>query len=261
MRSRKLPIPVPDKGARLKPGDFAIILRHVPHDCVLIGGQAVAWWAERYGVKAIVRGREQEVTSRDIDFWGTRENLLYIASVLKRSPAFPGRHEMTLLIGAIELQIAGRKTTLEVLHAVPGLDSANPMSVAVEEEIESGCKQSLLVMSPVSLVLAKLHALRHFKQDDRQDLVHLEVSLLSSKAFIAELVNYNTRLALWNCNRLIDAQRQKPNQKMEQRYGFQILSAVPIDGFRTAGRGLKAIDRQRLEKFLSVQWPRVTSME
>jgi hypothetical protein len=111
------------------------------------------------------------------------------------------------------------------------------------------------------LVLTKLHALRHFKQDDRQDLVHLEVSLLSSKAFIAELVNCNTRLALWNCNRLIDAQRQKPNQKMEQRYGFQILSAVPIDDFRTAGRGLKAIDRQRLEKFLSVQWPRVIGTE
>jgi hypothetical protein len=53
-------IPVPDKDAELKPGDFSAVLEAVPAECVLIGGQAVAWWAGRYGIKAVVEGREQE---------------------------------------------------------------------------------------------------------------------------------------------------------------------------------------------------------
>ena len=75
MRIETGAIPVSDKDAKLKPSDFLTILRAVPADCVLIGGQAVAWWAERYGIKAVVKGKDQEVTSRDIDFWGTREDL------------------------------------------------------------------------------------------------------------------------------------------------------------------------------------------
>jgi hypothetical protein len=59
-------IPVADKDAKLRPIDFLEVLRIVPEDCVLVGGQAVAWWAERYGIKPVVEGKEQEVTSRDI---------------------------------------------------------------------------------------------------------------------------------------------------------------------------------------------------
>jgi len=260
MRIKTGAIPVPDKDAKLKPGDFSAILLAVPADCVLIGGQAVAWWAERYGIKAFVKGKEQEVTSRDIDFWGTREDLFKIASRLKRRPALPNRYEMTLLVGAIELEAGGWKTALEVLHAVPGLDSANPLSAAVPEELRAAAgRRKLLVMSPVSLVLAKLHALRHFSQEDRQDLVHLRVSLKASRAFITEALKQSARLALWNCNRLIDAHRQKPNRKMEEKHGFQILSAVPVDSIRSEAQQGNPETRERLQKFLSIQWLKVTA--
>ena len=84
---------------------------------------------------------------------------------------------------------------MEILHAVPGLDSNNPLTVAVSEEVRAALgKGKLLVMSPVSLVLAKLHALRHFSQDDRQDLVHLRVCLDASTQFIRETLTQHTRL-------------------------------------------------------------------
>ena len=74
MRIKTGAIPVPNKDAQLKPGDFSAVLQAVPTDCVLIGGQAVAWWAGRYGIKTVVEGHDQEVTSKDIDFWGTRQD-------------------------------------------------------------------------------------------------------------------------------------------------------------------------------------------
>jgi hypothetical protein len=262
MRTKTGAMPVPDRSAKLKPVDFSDVLLAVPGDCVLIGGQAVAWWAERYSIKAMVRGREREVTSRDIDFWGTHEDLFHIASRMKRTPILPNRHEMTLLVGAIELEAAGKRTSLEVLHAVPGLDSNNPVTAAVLEQVSVATRKSkLLVMSPVSLVLAKLHALRHFSQEDRQDLVHLRVCLEASKAFIRQTLKQNTRMALWNCNRLIDAYRQRPNRKMEQKHGFRILGAVPIDSIRTEAERGSQEDRDRLQKFLRIQWLRVTSSQ
>jgi len=32
--------------AQFTPWDFADIIAHLPDDCSLVGGQAVAWWAE-----------------------------------------------------------------------------------------------------------------------------------------------------------------------------------------------------------------------
>lgn len=153
MKTRRVPLPEIDKSARFKPRDFADVVKVVPDSCVLIGGQAVAWWAERFRVKIQVGGQEQDVTSRDIDFWGSHTDLVAIAAALKAPAAFPDSRQMTAMVGAIALSLGGRKTALEMLHSVPGIDKQDKFAVAIEETID---ERKLLVMSPVSLVLVKL---------------------------------------------------------------------------------------------------------
>jgi hypothetical protein len=97
--------------------------------------------------------------------------------------------------------------------------------------------------------MCKLHALRHFHQEDRQDLIHLQACLRSSAVFIMEVLAQDTRIALWNCNRLIDAQRQERHRKLERKFGFRILDAVPVDSIRTAARN------SRRGRFLSINTP------
>ena len=259
MRSRKIPISAPGKDVRLQPKDFSTVLAAIPEDCVLIGGQAVAWWAERFGIKAIVDGREQEVTSRDIDFW--QPGRFTPNSVgIKTNPGTAGSPCNDNSRWRSRSQSWREKTALEMLHTVPGLDSINPSSVAVLENVSSeDRKRKLLVLSPVSLVLTKLHGLRHFPQDDRQDLLHLKVSLSASKAFITELLRESARMALWNCNRRIEAHRQRPNRILEQFHNFEILSGVPIEQIQSEGRKVKSDDRDKLRRFVNIQWPRVTA--
>ncbi len=72
MKNRRVPLPKPDPGARFKPGDFDDVLEHLPATCILIGGQAVAWWAEKYSVKTD-GGNLVDNTSKDIEFWGRHE--------------------------------------------------------------------------------------------------------------------------------------------------------------------------------------------
>jgi hypothetical protein len=250
MKNRATEFPVPEKGASLTPEDFSSVLSHVPEECVLIGGQAVAWWARRYGAKS-------QVTSRDIDFWGTREDLMALAANLHSRAAIPNRYERTLLLGAIGVEAAGKKTAIEFLHSVPGLDHANPEIVAVPQVLGES-KRTLLVMSPVSLVLIKLHALRHFSQEDRQDELHLRVSIEVSRPFIVEILAENPRLALWNCRRLIDSHLMKVHQKLEGRYGFSILEAIPVVQIRAAAETVRSAEtRKRLTNFLENHWPRV----
>ena len=56
---------------------------------VLIGGQAVNYWAERYlAVEPALRKR-LPFTSEDIDFQGSRDDVRYIAEQLKLAPVYP----------------------------------------------------------------------------------------------------------------------------------------------------------------------------
>src|SRR5438045_1918185 len=90
--------PLPDPEARFKPEDFAEVIATVPEGCPLIGGQAVAWWAARYGLT----GKAGEgITSADIDFWGARRDLIVVAKALQRKAVFPHEYEMTVWVGAI----------------------------------------------------------------------------------------------------------------------------------------------------------------
>jgi hypothetical protein len=116
---------------------------------------------------------------------------------------------------------------------VPGLDSIDPHKVAVAERVKAQTGEGkLLVLSPVSLVLTKLHALRALDQNNRHDLLHLLVCLKAARLFIEETSKQDARCAMWNCQRLIDAQWQKPNRTLEREYGFRILESVPITRVR-----------------------------
>jgi hypothetical protein len=259
MRIRKTKWPIPDISAKLTLHDFVDVLRVVPENCVLVGGQAVAWWAERYRLQPVIEGKRQPITSRDIDFWGNYEDLFSIAKALNTPPALPNRYEMTILVGAIAIKAAETNTALEIIHTVPGLDTTNPLTAAVCEVVQTPHPHKLLILSPISLVLAKIHALRHFSQEGRQDYSHLCVCLEASRIFIAELLSQNVRFALWNCQRLIDIHGQKPFQKQEQTFGFKILSAIPIEEIEGAVQhsGVKAMDRKKLSNFLNIQWQKI----
>ncbi len=104
--------------ARFRPSDFSEVIAKLPKDCSLIGGQAVALWAERYGLRG---DNGEAVTSADIDFWGSRGDLIRMAKALQRKAVFPHEYEMTVWVGAIPLRIHGRNTLVEFLHTVPGL--------------------------------------------------------------------------------------------------------------------------------------------
>ncbi len=168
---------------------------------------------------------------------------------------------MTVWVGAVQITIQGQPTLVEFLHTIPGLDTNNPTTACVEQEYaEHSVKRRLSIMTPVSLVLTKLHALRHFNQETRQDELHLKVSIQAFRRFIMELVEAReVRLALWNWRRLVECHRTKPNRRLEKEHRFKILDAIPISEMRQESENPKQSmeAREKLKNFCRLHWPRV----
>lgn len=237
------------------PSDFGAVIQHVPDECPLVGGQAVAWWAQEYCPS------DRPITSCDIDFWGFRDDLNTLARALGHRIILPHRYEMTTWVGGIPMILKGEKTMVEFINTVPGLDAFNPEKVSVRQLFSAGLQQKkLLVLSPVSLVLAKLYALRAFDQTERQDELHLNVSLVTANRFIGQLLREaKIKQVLWNVERIIACSQNKPYKRLEAQHGFKVLSAIPIQKIREAagGESLPEEDHNRLRNFLKLRWPQV----
>lgn len=91
---------------------------------LLIGGQAVNYWAERYLSTEPELGPLQPFTSQDIDFKGTHEDVQRIARQLNLTPAYPRKVEMTALAGVIPCRVGDLETTIEVVRRIPGVSGS-----------------------------------------------------------------------------------------------------------------------------------------
>ncbi len=241
------------------PQDFAEVFSHLPEGCPVVGGQAVAWWASKYGITG---EGDKPITSGDIDFWGGREDLDALARALHRRPILPDKREMTFWVGAVEIRINGEQTLAEFLHVVPGLDIPYPEKASIRQEFSiAGVNKTIPVLTPISLALTKLYALWRFNQENRFDALHLEVCLKCSRAFLSELLGQQeVRLVLRDCERLITAhESSKAFRRLETEYQFSILSGIPVEAMKQASvdRDQSAENRARLSKFLELRWKRV----
>src|SRR6185312_2865888 len=72
---------------------------------ILVGGQAVNYWAERYFQTEPELKYLQPFTSEDIDFKGGKDDVERIAKQLGLVPNYPSKVAMTALAGAIPFQI------------------------------------------------------------------------------------------------------------------------------------------------------------
>lgn len=151
---------------------------------VLIGGQAVNYWAEHYLSAEPQLEKLQPFTSEDIDFKGGHADVQRIARQLKLSPSYPPKVQMTALAGAIPFQIGDLKSTIEIVRRVPGIsDSAHTPAIQAEWD-----GKTIRVLDPISLLACKLELVARVPQEKRRDVAHLKILLPCVRAFLDELL-------------------------------------------------------------------------
>jgi len=119
---------------------------------VLVGGQAVNYWAERYLSREPALSSLRPFTSEDIDFKGNRNDVERIAEQLASKPGYPAKVAITALAGFVPFQIGDLKSTVEVVRQIPGVsDAANTPAIQAEWE-----GKTIRVLDPISLLACKL---------------------------------------------------------------------------------------------------------
>lgn len=210
-------------------------------ELVLCGGQAVAFWAQRYGIGAVV--------SQDVDLMGDREDARRAAELLKTSVHYPGRYDMTVLTAMIRVQWEGKLLTIEWLNSVPGIET-DPETIS--EKVVLKEDRSLRVLHPVALAISKLHALRFFDQEERRDAEHLRIVLKASALWLGELLEGNSARALRYVHQWSRVARVAGARRVLTEQGIDWKEAIPLARLEE----LAAADAL-VGKFLKEHWPRL----
>jgi len=153
---------------------------------VLIGGQAVNYWAERYLTTESELQKLIPFTSEDIDFKGNRADVERIAGQLQQTPVFPPKVTMTALAGAVPINIGRLKSNIEVVRMVPGVSAAAIEALAIEAEWAG---RQIRVLDPISLLACKLELALTVSQEKRRDIEHLKILIPCVRGFLRELLN------------------------------------------------------------------------
>lgn len=153
------------------PRDMVLrVLEAAGPDLILVGGQALAFWMDHYGIQA-PRGSAPAV-SRDVDFLtrdpAGRDPLRSFARAIDGRPEFVEPEAITALVGsAIAPAEPGRIYNVDLLHRVVGIDRDKVFANAVRVPL-ADTGTTLRVMHPLDVLQsrnANLHVLAE-KQDD-----------------------------------------------------------------------------------------------
>jgi hypothetical protein len=153
---------------------------------VLIGGQAVYFWASRYAAEEHGVEQWRPFTSKDIDFQGGRDDVLRIAKELGFRAQLPDSREMTALAGVVPFQVGGSPTTIEFVRLMPGVKQRVVEKLAAEYEFAG---HRLRVADPISLLSCKLYLALKVDQKERRDVEHLRIMLLCVRGFLRETLH------------------------------------------------------------------------
>lgn len=153
---------------------------------VLIGGQAVFFWASRYAAEEPALEQARPFTSADLDFHGGRKDVLRLARQLDLSPEFPPPAALTALAGIIPIKIGNARTSIEFVRQVAGLKSADVSKLAIEREFNG---TQIRVLDPISLLCSKANLALTVDQKQRRDVDHLQIMVVCVRAFLRETLH------------------------------------------------------------------------
>lgn len=244
---------LPEDEAPLDAATLDAFLEGVGTDMVLVGGQALAFWMDRYGVTTTTAS-----ISNDGDVLGNLERARRIAVHLRAAMLTPQAATLTPLVSQIRIPTgsAGKVRNIDVLHllfTVGGLRKSREFTQAVwRESVEIEWKPGHIIR-----VMHPLHVL-----DSR---VQNAVGLLESKgprvvtqaiwavdvareAIRRVLRQPNERERLGALIRQVHKlARSRAGRQIFRLHGIEVLDAVPIQEVRIAAPvhepQLRAIER------------------
>jgi hypothetical protein len=152
---------------------------------LLIGGQAVCFWATRYLTEEDSLQQWIPFVSKDIDFQGGRDDLIRFAKQLGVVARFPHKKEMTAWAGAAVIKVAGGAASVDFVRQMPGVKLTQALRFALERDFQG---YRLRVLDPITLLSCKVSLALKVNQDRRRDADHARIMVVCVRAFLREIL-------------------------------------------------------------------------
>ena len=242
-------------------GDFLEVLRLPGPDGlprIILAGQAVNVWADRY--LAVEPGLREFLpfTSKDLDLLGDRWDL----DALARATGWPKRPAQQKIFipsaGFLEMPRQGRAPVkVEVLKRLYGVTTEEIRSAALVIEHEG---VQLRVVHPISLLEAKLHNAIHLPQQARHDVKHLKMMVLCVRGFLREKLvdvqagRLSERDCVGLCEKVLRLADSRTAAQAAKRHGINWTDALPLKELNESTHTrLRNFAHKRLKRWMEAQ--------
>lgn len=160
------------------------------HPCVLMGGQAVCLWVQRYLDSEPALKQMSEAypfLSKDIDFQGTVAAAQRLAKLLdcRLEVADLRRDFGNLMAGKLTVWLGADALAIEILRKVPGLETKELEWLTV---LERSGSRSVRVLNPVGVLAAKAWNVAHIHKEGRHDIEQLFAATVCVRRFLRDLL-------------------------------------------------------------------------
>lgn len=242
-------VPVPEE-------DLARLLASAGK-AVLVGGQALAFWMNRYGVDA--SDAPEAVVTKDVDFLGERQDVERMAAAVGGSVEFP--KAMSILTGIVRRRITPQtEYEVDVLRRVNGVSAGDIRREAREQALNSA---RFFVMSPIECLVSRLENLRTIQNKQTPAGVwQARTAVQVARRHIEDMLkNGAEKPAIRAATTILAAATHRMGLSAYENYGIDVLEAVPVDQFSNKSFIEKqwALSVARIEKVRNIRRPAAPS--
>ena len=231
--------------------EAADIIRQITGDrLVLVGGQAVNYWAEQYRVEDPAFETLAPFTSADIDFLGRADAVNEIARRFNGTAKFANwDHQNTPEIAVIEGTYNGKPLRIDFLGSVLGPSNADIRRSAVKVT-ENATGTSFLALHPLHVLECRIsNVAGPLKRQDEQSIRQLRAALRITRNYVRHTAidaDAGPRKALNQIERVFEIATDDQAHFVKARYHIDLMDAVPQEIFPHLP-----------PQFSSIRWPQM----
>jgi hypothetical protein len=205
------------------------ILELAGTDMILVGGQALAFWAAYYRTPT-----PTIAITKDVDLLGTKADVTRLARGLDAKAVFPQKKDITLLVGQVLKDLAdGNYVNIDVMCRVYGdITTEAIASRAVLAENPAG---RFSVMHPLDVLQGRLENVYGLSaKQDEHGMAQLRVAIDVVRKFVDDIASQEATgsgsarrpVTLRHLARIETLALSDAGRKVAKRYGVHVADAI-----------------------------------
>jgi hypothetical protein len=160
-------------------------------DAIIVGGQALNIWAERFSARAPELAAYRPFTSRDFDYFGYREVAGKLAERLGGTIKVPTIEDQSPSTALVEAEINGRRITIDFIGHVLGVNHKKLQTGAVQLRIpftfgEGTHELTLDLLHPVHCLQARVANVITLRRRDAASLRQMRTAVIVTREYILD---------------------------------------------------------------------------